>query len=170
MTYYGIHYQLEVETSWKFRNIYRLPDRQSNHSPLYVPLNICINRSAMSIFQLKWNGAFLLVVNEGWALSLLPVSDANTDEAMGKMANVHPGHAFKNAPMPAAFVWALSQRSVGGFLAQNAQSCDMNCKVIGQSCSFLSVGHSSKGHPPSTANEAGTKSNLCTYHAFGKYT
>lgn len=42
------------------------------------------------------------------------MSDANTDEAMGKMANVHPGHAFKNAPMPAAFVWELSQRSVGG--------------------------------------------------------
>lgn len=105
----------------------------------------------MSIFQLKWNVAFLLVVNEGGALSLLPVSDTNTDEAMGKMANVHPGHAFKNAPMPAAFVWELSQRSVGGgVLSQNAQSCDMNCKVIGQSCSFLSVGHSSKGHPPST--------------------
>lgn len=47
----------------------------------------------------RWVGgqkyvASLLVINEGWAPTLLPASDANSDDARGEMANVHRGRAF----------------------------------------------------------------------------
>lgn len=43
---------------------------------------------------------------EGWAPALLPVSDANTDNARGEMATVHPGACILKLLLPAAFRWA----------------------------------------------------------------
>lgn len=44
---------------------------------------------------------------EGWAPARLPVSDASTDNARGKMATVHPGACILKLLLPAAFRWGL---------------------------------------------------------------
>lgn len=49
-------------------------------------------------------------------------------------------------------------------LSQNAQSFSMNCKVIGQCCSFLSVGHSRKGHHPPQARQMKQASRVICAH------
>lgn len=101
------------------------------------------------------------------APTLLPVSDANTNDSRGKMANVHPGHVFKNAPCPQLSYGRSLSRSFKYLffsLSQNAQSFSMNCKVIGQCCSFLSVGHSRKGHHPPQARQMKQASRVICAH------
>lgn len=55
------------------------------------------------------------------------------------------------------------------FFSQYAQSFGMKCKVIGQCFTFLSVGHSSKGHPPPVSQSAANKAGESSVHTRGTW-